>query len=68
MEKEIELSDNKRIKFIFDGKHKEGLLVKDNMFWGGYKVVFRNSIMALNIVTLVDEEGNIKKPPHNADK
>lgn len=46
----------KHVKFIFDNNEiKEGILEEDNMFWGGYKVIYENSIIAIKIVTIIEE-------------
>ena len=52
----------KRVKFVLnDNEIKEGILEEDNMFWGGFKIIYENSILAINLVTIIEEpEINIK--------
>lgn len=46
----------KHIKFTFhDNEIKEGIIVEDEHFAGGYKVIHENSILALHLVTIIEE-------------
>lgn len=46
----------KHVKFTFDTDEiKEGIIVEDEMFAGGYKVIHENSILALHLVTIIEE-------------
>jgi len=47
---------NKKIKFynyMEDSKICEGKLEKDSIFSGGYKIIYKNLIVAINHVKLV---------------
>jgi len=46
----------KHVKFTFhDNEIKEGIIVEDEHFAGGYKVIHENSILALHLVNIIEE-------------
>ena len=55
MEDKVSINKMKEGKVIFKVQSffsdmKEGLLKKDDLFWGGYKVECENSIFSINLV------------------
>ena len=50
---------NKRIKFINPNEDNlvcEGILKKDKYFGGGYKIIYKIHIMAINFVKVIEDE------------
>jgi len=46
----------RRVKFTFhDDEIKEGVIVEDEHFAGGYKVIHENCILALHLVKIIEE-------------
>ena len=49
----------KKVKFynsFDDDKICEGILEKDSMFIGGYKITYKNTIIGIKLVKLVKDE------------
>ncbi len=47
----------RHVKFTFhDDEIKEGIIVEDEHFAGGYKVVHEKCILALHLVTIIEEQ------------
>ena len=47
----------RHVKFTFhDDEIKEGVIVEDEHFAGGYKVIHENCILALHLVTIIEEQ------------
>lgn len=40
------------IKDFITGEPKEAIVIKDDSFWGGYKVEYENNILSINIVQI----------------
>lgn len=40
-----------------DGKSVEATLIKDEHFWGGWKVEYKNSSTSINLIDMVDDFG-----------
>ena len=46
----------KRVKFIFDDNIvREGIMVEDKTFLGGYKIICDNMVLSLNSVTIIED-------------
>ena len=46
----------RHVKFTFhDNEIKEGIIVEDEHFAGGYKVIHENCILALHLVNIIEE-------------
>lgn len=46
----------KYVKFTFDTDEiKEGIIIEDELFLGGYKIIYENSVLSLNIVNIIEE-------------
>lgn len=46
----------RHVKFTFhDNEIKEGIIVEDEHFAGGYKVIHENCILALHLIKITEE-------------
>ena len=47
---------NKRVRFFTDDKIiREGILIEDKMFLGGYKIESENMVLSINLVTIIED-------------
>lgn len=57
--------EGKIINFIFDDNIvREGTMVEDKTFWGGYKIICDNMVLSLNSVTII-EDNNQQTTQHD---